>query len=106
MFPYVEAKPGKLKTIYKVEPVESFFNFFKDCDPAQKPLNISREKDGEDSCEESEVDEEIYYIEEEYDLGLFIKDELIPYSIEYYLNLVEEDPLDDDDEEEVEDEEG
>ena len=29
-------------------------------------------------------------IEEEYDLGLFIKEELVPYAIEYYLGIVKD----------------
>jgi len=29
-------------------------------------------------------------IEEEYELGLFIKEELIPYAIEYYLGVINE----------------
>jgi hypothetical protein len=32
-------------------------------------------------------EDELEIIEEEYEVGLFIKEEMIPYSIEYYLNL-------------------
>jgi len=48
------------------------------------------------------------FIEEEFDLGVFIKDELIPYSLEYYLGIVDDEEEDEEgeceDEEEDEDE--
>jgi len=43
-------------------------------------------------------------MEEEYDLGLFIKEELIPYAIEYYLGVIK-DEGDDENYEDYEDEE-
>jgi nucleosome assembly protein 1-like 1 len=49
-------------------------------------------------------------IEEEYDIGLFIKEELIPYAMEYYLGIVadddagEEGEFDEEDDEEEEEE--
>ena len=67
----------------KVEEVPSFFNFFKDYD-ASKAAEAN--KDAEEEEEEDLLD----IIEEEYDLGLFIKEELIPYAIEYYLGIIKE----------------
>jgi len=44
-------------------------------------------------------------IEEEYDLGLFIKEELIPYAIEYYLGIIKDDGEDGEDMDDFEDDE-
>ena len=44
-------------------------------------------------------------IEEEYDNGLFIKEELIPYAIEYYLGILRDEGGEDLGEEDFEDEE-
>jgi len=44
-------------------------------------------------------------IEEEYELGLFIKEELIPYAIEYYLGVIKDDDIDGEDGEGYEGEE-
>lgn len=43
----------------------------------------------EDEDEEEEHEEDI--IEEEYELGLYVRDELIPYAVEYFLGIVDED---------------
>jgi nucleosome assembly protein 1-like 1 len=66
-------------------------------------LDKKKEDDAEEDEEDEMPEEEI--IEEEYDLGLFIKEELIPYAIEYYLGIVKEegDEFDEDFEEDEED---
>ena len=62
---------------------ESFFNFFKDsvapdaADEAKEP-----------GTEEMEAEERFH---NDYDMGSFLKDESIPYSLEYYLGLKMED---------------
>ena len=84
----------------KVEEVPSFFNFFKEYDVAK----INKDKKEEDDEEEEEEDE-LDIIEEEYDLGLFIKEELIPYAIEYYLGIIKDEGEDEGDFEDFEDEE-
>jgi len=89
-------KGGETKTVTKVEEVPSFFSFFKDYDINN--LNKPDEDDEEEEEDEGEI------IEEEYDLGLFIKEELIPYAIEYYLGIIK-DEGDDFEGEEFEDEE-
>ena len=76
----------------KIEEVPSFFNFFKDYDVA----NIDKKNKDEDADEEEEEENELEIIEEEYDIGLFIKEELIPYAIEYYLGIIKEDEFDED----------
>jgi nucleosome assembly protein 1-like 1 len=78
-------KKGDTKTVTKYEEVESFFLFFKDYDINNK----KEEEDDQDEEEEGMNEDEI--IEEEYDLGLFVKEELIPYAIEYYLGVAGED---------------
>lgn len=91
-------KPNEVKTIVKVEEVPSFFNFFKDYTAIEGHSHkVHKKSDDED---EEEIDEN-EFIDEEYELGIFFKDELIPYSLEYYLDIVDED----DDEEEEEDDE-
>lgn len=90
----------------KLEEVPSFFSFFKDYD-----VSKAAKKENKDAEEEEEDEDEMEIIEEEYDLGLFIKEELIPYAIEYYLGIIkdeypgEEDEFGDDEEEESEEEE-
>jgi hypothetical protein len=45
-------------------------------------------------------------MEDEYNAGLFIKEELIPYAIEYYLDLIEDnEDLEDEEDEDFEEEE-
>lgn len=77
---------GEVKTIVKLEECESFFNFFKDYSAEEQQKKLENKEENES---EEEEDTNIY-IEEEYDLGIFIKDELIPYSLEYYLDIVDE----------------
>jgi len=88
--PTVEKKKKKIKkkkevkTVVKLEEVPSFFSFFKDYDVS------TTKKDKEEEDDEEEEEDEMDIIEEEYDLGLFIKEELIPYAIEYYLGIVKD----------------
>lgn len=96
----IKNKKKEVKIVTKVEEVPSFFNFFKDYDVSK----INKEKKEEDDEEEEEEDE-LDIIEEEYDLGLFIKEELIPYAIEYYLGIVKDEGEDGEDFEDFEDEE-
>lgn len=93
-------KKGTKKTVTKLEEVPSFFGFFKNYDLANANKKDA-DKDEDDVEEEEEDEAEI--IEEEYDIGLFVKEELIPYAIEYYLGIIKEDV--DDEGEDFEDEE-
>jgi len=87
-------KKGDVKTVTKVEEVTSFFGFFKSYEAA-KDKKKAEEKDDED--EEEEDDEQI--IDDEYDLGLFVKDDFIPFALEYYLDINPEGEEDFEDEE-------
>ncbi len=89
----------EVKIVTKVEEVPSFFNFFKSYDIS----NVDKDKK-EDDDEEEEEEDEMDIIEEEYDLGLFIKEELIPYAIEYYLGIIKDEGEDMEDMEDLEDE--
>jgi nucleosome assembly protein 1-like 1 len=96
----VKAKgKSEVKTITKTEECQSFFNFFKNY-TAKDLKDMNKNED----VEEDEMDDDMY-IEEEYDLGVFIKDELIPYSLEYYLNIVDEEDDDMEEDEDMEDNE-
>lgn len=90
-----------MKTIYKVEKVDSFFNFFTDCE-AKKDGKFPAEKNKEEDSDEEGEEEDEQYAEEEYELGVFVKDELVPYCLEYYLGIVddEDDGFDDKDDDE------
>lgn len=85
----------------KTEKVESFFNFFKNYD-----ADKIGQKDGEDKDDDDDVEEdENEFIDDEHDMGLFIKEELIPYAIEYYLGVIKDEDDDFEDDEDFEDEE-
>jgi len=85
---FVKNKKTKVKKeVTKVEEVPSFFTFFKDYDM----LNAGKHDHDHDDEEEEHEEDEGDIIEEEYDLGNFIKEELIPYAIEYYLGIVKDD---------------
>jgi len=95
-------KSGTKKTVTKTVTVPSFFSFFKsyDMDNIKKKEDVEENEDEEDEMGEDEI------IEEEYELGLFIKEELIPYAIEYYLGVINDgDDYSDGEGEDFEDEE-
>ena len=92
-------KTKEIKTVTKRETVPSFFGTFKNMTKKEDDKN---KKDDDD--EEEEEDEEMT-IEEHYDMGLQFKEEIIPYAIEYYLGIVDDDSLGEDEEEEIEEEE-
>lgn len=96
------SKTKEVKTVVKNVEVESFFNFFKSISANNKSVSNKKDNTGE---EDEEDYEEGDMIEEQYELGVFVKDELIPYSLEYYLDLVDDEDLDDDEEDEMDDDE-
>jgi nucleosome assembly protein 1-like 1 len=85
-------KNGQIKIVNKKTEVPSFFSGFKNFEKKDK-------KKIEQNEDEEEAEEDEFDIEDEYDFGTLFKDEIIPFAIEYYLNVVE----DDNDEEEDED---
>ena len=94
-------KTKVIKVVTKETKVPSFFSCFRDFEKKAKDAK----KDDENDEEENEENEEEYDIEDDYDLGLLFKDEIIPFSIEYYLGIVEDDEKDDDGEDDEEEEE-
>ncbi len=91
----------QVKTITKKEKVPSFFSSFRHFE--KKEGENKEEKDEEDEDEEGEE----LNIEDEYDLALQFKEEIIPYAIEYYLGIADDegDDLGNEDEEDEEEEE-
>ena len=91
-------RTNKVKTITKKEKVPSFFSSFRHF---EKKEGENKEKEEEDEDEEGDE----LTIEDEYDLALQFKEEIIPYAIEYYLGIAgDEDDLGDEDEEDEEEE--
>lgn len=77
----------QIRTIEKLTPTESFFNFF---DPP-KPPKVNDDEDGEhehdedEEEDEEEIDEELEgRLELDYQLGEEIKDRLIPRAIDWF----------------------
>ena len=92
-------RTNKVKTITKKEKVPSFFSSFKHFE--KKEGENKEDKDEEDEDEEGDD----LTIEDEYDLALQFKEEIIPYAIEYYLGIAgDEDDLGEEDEEDEEEE--
>ena len=87
----------QVKTITQKTKVPSFFSSFRHFE--KKEGDNKEEKNEEDEDEEGEE----ATIEDEYDLALQFKEEIVPYAIEYYLGIADdEDDLGEEDEEEEE----
>lgn len=102
----------QIRTIEKLTPTESFFNFF---DPP-KPPKVNDDEDGEhehdedEEEDEEEIDEELEGILElDYQLGEEIKDRLIPRAIDWFtgdaVDFAYPDEFEGDEDEEFTDEE-
>jgi nucleosome assembly protein 1-like 1 len=72
-------KSGAKRTVTKVVPDESFFNFFKDSENKAED-----DKDDKDDDAESAGDERIHI---DYDVARTLIDEVVPYSVEYFLGV-------------------
>lgn len=86
-------KKGKKKSKYEEDEEESFFKFFDSKEA------IVGNPDEDDLNDEDEM--RLDRLEEDFDVAIEIKTELLPNALEYYLNIVEEEPI-----EEAEGEEG
>lgn len=102
----------QIRTIEKLTPTESFFNFF---DPP-KPPKVNDDEDGEhehdedEEEDEEEIDEELEgRLELDYQLGEEIKDRLIPRAIDWFtgdaVDFAYPDEFEGDEDEEFTDEE-
>lgn len=93
------------RTIEKLTPTESFFNFF---DPPKPPkVEAENENDDEEEEEEEEDDEELEgRLELDYQVGEEIKDRLIPRAIDWFtgeaVDFGFQDEFEDEEEEEFE----
>ena len=92
----------QIKTVQKKEKIPSFFSSFKNF---VKKDDKAKDEEKDDNEDEDEGDE--MTIEDEYDQALQFKEEIIPYAIEYYLGIAddEDDVGEEDDEEDEEEEE-
>lgn len=74
-------KTGKTRTITKEVDCDSFFKFFRSAEPT---------KHDHKEDEECEDDEQGNELQDQADFGTTLADELIPYHLEYYLNVKKE----------------
>jgi nucleosome assembly protein 1-like 1 len=89
-------KTGKTRSITKEVDCESFFSFFKTIDA---PVKETKKEENEDDDEEAGQDDEML---DHLDFGQTFLDEILPYHIEYYLNIkkdLDADELGDDEDE-------
>lgn len=91
---------GKNKKTVVVK-CDSFFNFFESIDVNELSSAMMEAKD-KDQDEDEEGDEKAEQMDQDFELGNSIKDDLIPLALEYYLGVIEqpEDEDEDDDDEE------
>jgi len=92
-------KPGGAssgKPMTKIEKTESFFNFF--CPPAVP-------EEGDDDLDEEEVEALQEALEEDYELGETLRDELIPHAVSFYTGEMAEMEGEEEEEEDYDDEE-
>jgi nucleosome assembly protein 1-like 1 len=100
-------KKNEIKTITKIEEIASFFNFFMNYEYDENKIKNTKknEEDMDEDDEEEEEEDMLEVMEDEYDLGLFLKDDFIPFALEYYLGINPEEAEDDGEDEELDDEE-
>jgi nucleosome assembly protein 1-like 1 len=87
-------KKGKGKKKHTVEvKAESFFNFFETVEAEKK--EVDQDSSDEKQEDGDEHDAQAEQMEQDFDLGTTIRDELIPSALEFYLGVVDEDLSDD-----------
>ncbi|CAD8101789.1 unnamed protein product [Paramecium sonneborni] len=84
----LEKKSGIVKTISQEVDAESFFIFFK-------PINLEDKEQIEKWVQENKLDKYAERMDIDYDIARMIIDEIIPYSLEYYLGVKINDAFDD-----------
>jgi len=88
---------GKNKKTVVVK-CDSFFNFFESIDVSKLSEEIENGKEANDD-EEEEGDEKAEQMDQDFELGNCVKDDLIPLALEYYLGVIEQPESDDEDDE-------
>jgi len=91
-------KTGQTRVVERMEKEKSFFNFFGSVDCRDAHL---------DTLEDEEADELENQMQEDLEVSDILKDEAIPFSLEYYLGLNEkegDEDLDDEDDDDEDDE--
>ncbi|KAK2196184.1 bifunctional Nucleosome assembly protein (NAP)/NAP-like superfamily [Babesia duncani] len=86
----------EMRTKTEVEDQPSFFRFFT---TQQVPSNEALSRMSKQEIAELEM-----YVEEDYDIGIVIRDKLIPDAIYWYLGIAEDEELEDDEDLDYEDE--
>eukprot|EP01017_Pseudomicrothorax_dubius_P043348 TRINITY_DN71_c0_g2_i1.p1 TRINITY_DN71_c0_g2~~TRINITY_DN71_c0_g2_i1.p1 ORF type:complete len:332 (+),score=164.05 TRINITY_DN71_c0_g2_i1:169-1164(+) len=88
-------KSGQTRTVTKEVDDDTFFLFFNDSKPA--------EGEDEDDDEEAELPQG-HRFEIDNDIAELIKEDLVPYSLDYFLGLVEDEGFDDEGMEDIDEE--
>jgi nucleosome assembly protein 1-like 1 len=81
-------KTGQHRVVTKTVEAKSFFNFFKSVEAPE----VNAIEGNEEDLEKREK------LESDFELGGILVDEVLPYSLEYYLGIEHDDDLDDEDE--------
>ena len=83
---------GKKKVTVEVKAI-SFFNFFDTVETEKKKEDVSEKKEEDEDEEQAKEDHdaEAEQMEQDFDLGVTLRDGLIPHALEYYLGVIEED---------------
>ena len=71
------------KKVNVVVKCESFFNFFETVESDSSKKMVHQDED------EDEHDSEAEQMENDYDLGTTIRDDVIPLALEFYLGVIE-----------------
>lgn len=90
-------KTGQSRVVERVEKDKSFFNFFGSQDLRESHL---------ETLEDEEAEEIENQMQEDLDIGYALENEVVPFSLEYFLGVNEKegDDLDDEDDEDDDDE--
>lgn len=81
----VHKKSGEKRTVQKSVESESFFNLFNDIDVEEDKL---------DKMDEEEVEQAVERMDIDWSIAEQLEEEVVPYSVEYYLNVITKMPDD------------
>ena len=84
-----KGKGNKKKTVTVKQ--DSFFNFFETVEVDKMSTKEAEDEDGDDKGSDAEQ------MDEDFELGNSIKDDLVPLALEYYLGVIEQENDEDED---------
>lgn len=90
-------KSGEKRTVQKTVQQESFFHLFGSVDISEEIL---------DTLKDQEIEESIERMDADWSIAENLDEEVIPFALEYYLNVIAKMPEGYDDEDESDDEDG